>query len=145
LSVNAQPESAGRLQLRVELRAARLPWIGWLAWHYWFVIRRVDREDRWEVWQRAGAGGVSWGHLHCNLLPAERGVGGGASWLVQQWEHDAASALAARIESSPKAYPYKHHYRYWPGPNSNTYAQWVLGGDMALAWRGHGRGYVVPG
>ena len=33
-------------------------------------------------------------------------------------------------------------YRYWPGPNSNSYVAWVLeraGIEYALGWRGIGR------
>ncbi|MFU8816913.1 MAG: DUF3750 domain-containing protein [Pseudomonadales bacterium] len=125
----------------VELRAARIPFIGAIAHHHWFVVER-ERRDRWEVWQNAGAGGeCSWGHLHKNLLPADAGVGSGPSWVVKRWCGQAAGTLAARIERSPLTYPWCHKYHYWPGPNSNTYAQWVLDGALRLGRCGVGRGY----
>jgi hypothetical protein len=126
----------------VELRAARIPWIGWFAWHHWFVIVRPDARDRWEVWQSARAGGDSWGHLHRNLLPPDRGVGAGSSWVVQSWRESAAAELAQRIERSPAEYPFRERYHYWPGPNSNTYVQWVLGCRCRLSWHACGRGFI---
>jgi hypothetical protein len=61
--------------------------------------------------------------LHCNLKAPEADVGGGPTHLVAEWRGDAALALMRAIS---KAYPYCDTYRYWPGPNSNTYVAWVL-------------------
>jgi hypothetical protein len=131
--------------LGVELRAAKIPVIGWLAVHYWYVIRETQCTHRWEVWQRRDLKPESWGHLHKNLLPPQTGVGNGPSWLERQWDDSEAIALAAVITSSPTVYPYTHRYRYWPGPNSNTYVQWVLQQakvDHVLSWQGLGKGFV---
>ena len=49
-----------------------------------------------------------------------------------------------RVLESAEAYPFCHRYAYWPGPNSNTFAAWVLrkaGIRHALARRAIGRGY----
>ena len=135
--MNARRDGA----LVVELRAARIPRIGAVAHHHWLVVRAPGRAERWEVWQRPAAGGESWGHLHRNLLPAEQGVGGGGSWLAAAFEGDAAAALADRLARAATEYPWRHAYRYWPGPNSNTFAQWVLGTRHRLPWRGIGRSY----
>jgi hypothetical protein len=126
----------------VELRAARIPVIGWFAWHHWLVIERSGVRSRWEVWQTAGAGGQAWGHLHRDLLPPDVGVGRGPSWIVQQWQGEAGDELAWRIEASPVEYPFRERYRYWPGPNSNTYVQWILGCRWNLSWKGCGRGFL---
>ena len=127
----------------VELRAARIPVIGALAEHHWFVIVREGQGDRWEVWQHAHAGGESWGHLHRNLLPAVSGVGNGPSWVLREWEGDAAETVAARVERAIEDYPWRERYRYWPGPNSNTFVQWVLGEEFVLPCRAHGRRYAL--
>jgi hypothetical protein len=116
----------------VELRAAKIPVIGPIAWHHWFVLEQQGKRDRWEVWQAAGAGGESWGHLHRNLFPPERGVGNGDSWSVCRWDGTVARRLVERIEASPVTYPFCGFYWFWPGPNSNTYAQWVLGEQARL-------------
>lgn len=127
----------------VELRAARIPVIGFFAHHHWFVLHSGGGgHDRWEVWQDAEAGGeYCRGHLHKNLQLPEAGVGAGPSWLVQRWEGEAALPLWGRIEQSPDIYPWCFSYRYWPGPNSNTFVQWVLGKEFQLGRCGVGRRY----
>jgi hypothetical protein len=107
----------------VELRRAGIPFLGWLAAHYWFVVRDEQRCERWEVWQTKNAGGRSIGHLHCNLKPPEAHVGGGPTRLIAEWRGDQALALQRALSTD---YPYCDTYRYWPGPNSNTYVAWVL-------------------
>ncbi|CDN15112.1 MAG: DUF3750 domain-containing protein [Richelia sp.] len=111
----------------VELRAAKLPSIiGYIAVHYWFVIIRDSKIQRWEIWQYAGRCQESWGHLHKNLMPYESGVGNGGSWIEKEWQGETADILAKIIEKSHKTYEHNFLYRYYPGPNSNTYVQWVL-------------------
>lgn len=130
--------------LIVELRAAKIPWIGYLAVHYWYGIIRSEHSDRWEVWQTPGLSRESWGHLHKNLMPVTAGVGNGDSWIAAVWEGDLALRLAHIIETSPEYYPYCRQYRYFPGPNSNTYGQWVLtqaGLDYRLGFKALGQHY----
>lgn len=125
----------------VSLWAAKIPFIGMIADHHWFVIDRGGRQNRWEVWQKPHACSQSWGHLNLNLLPPTAGVGNGEAVLLQQWSADNAITLASRIEQSPEQYPWCHKYRYWPGPNSNTYVQWVLLGEHLLSHRAPGKRY----
>lgn len=125
----------------MDLWSARIPFLGRIAHHHWLVIRRGARADRWEVWQTPGECETAWGYLHCNLMPLSSGVGNGPGSLLQRWTSDAAVDLAARIESSPTTYPWRHRYRAFPGPNSNTYVQWALGSLHKLGWRGIGRDY----
>jgi len=126
----------------IELRAARIPVIGIIAHHHWLVVGQGEKRDRWEVWQRRDVGGESWGYLHLNLLPANAGVGNGPSWIVECWRGEVAEAIAARIECSVMDYPWCHRYHYWPGPNSNTYVQWVLDGRSALGRKAPGKWYA---
>ena len=114
--------------LTVELRGARIPVIGWFAHHYYFVVEREADSDRWEVWQHPGGSADCQGHVHKNLLPRDAGVGWGTSFAIQVWRGEEAQALAERIEASMTTYPYSDKYRYWPGPNSNTYVQWICSG-----------------
>lgn len=130
--------------LIVQLRAAKIPWIGYLAVHYWYGIIRPHQSDRWEVWQTPGLSVESWGYLQKNLMPVTAGVGNGNSWLAAIWEGDRALKLAQIIETSPQHYPYCDQYRYFPGPNSNTYSQWILtqaGLADRLSIKGIGRQY----
>ena len=111
---------------RVELRYAPLPSVlRYFAVHYWFVVYDDSGCHRWEVWQTKNAGGRSIGHVHCDLKPPEEGVGGGPARLAAVWTGEAAEKLKQVLERS-QSYPFCHRYRYWPGPNSNTFAAWVL-------------------
>ncbi|WP_413441177.1 DUF3750 domain-containing protein [Synechococcus sp. MIT S1220] len=132
----------------VELRAATIPGLpGFFADHYWLLLLRGAREsgyqscDRWEVWQHARQNETSWGHLHKNLLAPLQGVGNGPSRLIQQWTGDDALPIVEKIETSPSCYPFIHQYRYWPGPNSNTFAQWIVRGKIDLGVRAIGKSF----
>ncbi len=129
-------------KVSVDLWTARLPGLGRFVEHHWFVVRRPGIEDRWEVWQTPNAGGDSWGHLHRNLLRPSSGVGNGAGRLLRRWLGDDAVPFVERIESSPTKYPWLSRYRAFPGPNSNTFVQWVLESAYTIGWRGVGRRFA---
>jgi hypothetical protein len=133
--------------MTVQLWYAPLPFIGAIAVHHWFVVRDDAGEcHRWEVWQTKNAGGVSNGHVHCDLKAPEDGVGGGPSRLATEWHGSEAERICMALEA--KDYPYSERYRYWPGPNSNTFVAWVLrraGIQYALRWRGIGRHWKARG
>jgi hypothetical protein len=112
----------------VQLRCATLPSVlRPIAVHYWFTAfdPRVGAWQRWEVWQHRDAGGTSWGHVHLDLMRPDRPVGGGPCCVEAEWRGRAAQRLCAVLRLSPR-YRYRNLYRYWPGPNSNTYVAWVL-------------------
>jgi hypothetical protein len=112
--------------VKVELRYAPLPSVlRFFAVHYWFVVYDGAACHRWEVWQTKNAGGRSIGHVHCNLKGPNEGVGGGPARIAGVWTGEAAQKLKDVLESA-QSYPFCHRYRYWPGPNSNTFAAWVL-------------------
>jgi hypothetical protein len=127
--------------MELQLRAARIPIIGRIAHHHWLVVMDGGGPVRWEVWQRRDVGGVSWGHLHRDLMEFDRGVGNGSSWIVQVWRDEQAVAIADRLAIAPAVYPWRHRYLAWPGPNSNTFAQWALGEAEVLGWQGLGKRY----
>ena len=133
------------MNLKVDLRAAKIPYLGLIAIHYWFVILDYDYHERWEIWQSKHLVTTSWGHLHQNLMTVTQGVGNGDSWRETQWQGESAEILTEIIRESPSKYPYNHLYRYYPGPNSNTYAQWILDEaniSYSLESRGLGRNYL---
>jgi hypothetical protein len=130
--------------MRVELRYAPLPLIGAFAVHYWFVtVDATGTRHRWEVWQTKNAGGRSIGHVHCDLKAPEDGVGGGPSRLAAEWRGAEAAAIGKVLERAA-GYPHCQRYRFWPGPNSNTFAAWVLreaGIGQRLIWKAFGKGF----
>lgn len=112
--------------LKVELRSAKIPYLGLIADHFWFVIITETKKERWEVWQKPNCCKTSWGHLHKNLLPYDSAVGSGVSIVKHVFEGHDAHRLAAELIHSKTNYKSLNCYRYWPGPNSNTYVQSML-------------------
>ncbi len=129
----------------VSLWASKIPMLGKIADHHWFVIDDCGQQSRWEVWQTANAicndVGESWDHLHKDLLPPTQGVGNGVAYQLKSWTGSEAHYLIERIRQTPEQYPWCSKYRYWPGPNSNTYVQWVLLGQYNLGRKGLGKHY----
>ncbi len=78
------------------------------------------------VWQHSSQNHSSWRHLHKNLLPSRQGVGNGQSSLIEAWLDTDNLKLIYRLEEVPSHYPFMDLYRYWPGPNGNTFVQWVV-------------------
>ncbi|WP_095366393.1 DUF3750 domain-containing protein [Pseudoalteromonas sp. NBT06-2] len=114
-------------QIKVELRSAKIPYLGLIAEHFWFVIiNNNDHKERWEVWQKPDCCNTSWGHLHQDLLPFDSAVGTGMSSVESVFEGKNALALKAVIRQSKVNYKNRNCYYYWPGPNSNTYVQTML-------------------
>ncbi len=112
----------------VELRLARIPGpAGKVAAHYWLVTNREQQApERWEIWQSSNVRGESWGHLHKNLKAPHDGVGNGPSWVEQSWRGGEAARIVEILDQAPRIYPACDVYWVWPGPNSNTFVQWVL-------------------
>jgi len=131
----------------VQLRYATLPFpLGWFAVHYWFVVFEPGGAcHRWEVWQTKNAGGTSIGHVHCDLKSPDAGVGGGPARIAAQWSGEQAARIGKVLEKA-NSYPHCHRYLPWPGPNSNTFAAWVLreaGVAHELPWRALGRRFRI--
>ena len=122
LSMGAAPDEAV-----VQLRCAKIPHIEHIAAHCWFAEYDPNGRTwhRWEVWQKRGSGRGDWGHLRKNLMSASSGVGAGPAWVLAEWR-GSESARVSTVLNDPENYPYTDTYRYWPGPNSNTYVGWVL-------------------
>jgi len=134
------------MAVTVELRYASLPsLLRFVAVHYWFVVTDESGCHRWEIWQTKNAGGRSVGHLHCDLKPPQANVGGGPTRVAAVWTGEAALKLKEVLEKA-ESYPFCHKYWYWPGPNSNTFAAWVLrraGIRQALSPLALGKRYPV--
>ena len=124
----------GRNQVWVFCSRLPLP-LSAFAIHCWFVIAdRSNRLSRWEIWHTPIQCRHSWGYLHRNLFPVHWGIGifpGCSLWrwsprLLHYFDSPATDALVKAIESTPTQYPYRYLYNAFPGPNSNSYIQWVL-------------------
>jgi|CXWL01.1.fsa_nt_gi hypothetical protein len=108
----------------VRLYAAPIPNVTSYAVHPWFVIKKAAGHtlDRWEVWQ---IGDAPFGYVRKNQGAPEEGVGAGGVFVVAELRGDDAEKIIQFIESQSPSYPCRNSYSFL-GPNSNTYAQWVL-------------------
>lgn len=127
------------------------------AKHPWFVVNKKGEIKRWEVAHINLVSPKNWDHLYQDFLPPWQGIRvfrylpklNNKSTLVMKIEGDEnsiARKMADLIESSPTSYPFNKFYRF-SGPNSNTYAQWVLDHfpelTIKLPWSCIGKNYKV--
>ena len=135
-----------QIPLNVELRKAKIPIAGAIADHYWFVLHFDDKTtERWEVWHKKNSGPKCWGHVHLNLKLYDAGVGNGPSRVEKGWQGENAKKIAD-ILRNPEPYPWCNRYLLWPGPNSNTYVNWVLlksGVEYRLGFKAWGKAFAL--
>ncbi len=112
-------------QALVRLYSAPIPELEGIATHPWFIVKRKNANtySRWEVWQDAGG---LYGHVRQNFLTAESGVGAGGTYVIAELQGPVAESVVEFIYTESPTYPCKDNYVLFPGPNSNSYAQWVL-------------------
>ncbi len=126
-----------------------------LGTHPWFVVLKNGKISRWEVLWRESQCSTSWGHLHLNFLPHEKGIetfpfskkyhwSGKLISRVEGDENSLAKRMMDFIEKSEENYPFCYQYSVF-GPNSNTYAEWVIShfreSNFKLPWNSFGRYY----
>ncbi len=118
----------------VRLYAAPLACLETVAVHPWFVVKSADSTSfsRWEVWVQAEQ---PYGHVRKNMLPPTADLGSGEAYVLAERIGAEADLVVTFIETCSPAYPCRQTYVLLPGPNSSTYAQWVLdctGWDVTL-------------
>jgi hypothetical protein len=109
--------------------------LNFVAVHTWIVVSdKQNRVCRWEVWEKKIPIEDRWGYVHRNLFDPFQGIAinpffDSGFWTPEQlsyWEGDSALRLGKILAETSSEYPLRGEYRCWPGPNSNTYIQWVL-------------------
>lgn len=124
------------------------------ASHPWFVVNKQGLVSRWEVLFRDILHEARWGHLYENFFSPFQGIE--IFPFVQKYfwkgkllgyiEDETAKRVIEFIEKSPEIYPYRYKY-FLTGPNSNTYAQWVLDNSpdfkVKLPWNAFGKGCKI--
>jgi hypothetical protein len=62
-------------------------------------------------------------------------------------EGSPAAGFLKHIHEQYTAYPYEHIFSYYPGPNSNTFIQWLIDtgptNDFVLPWNAFGKAFEV--
>ena len=105
--------------------------------HSWIVTNNKGKINRWEVWEFKKQCKTSWGYVHLNLLKPWIGMNKGylgkglrfKSRLLGKIEGEKGSVAGKMIkfiEKNAKNYKYSQEYEYVPGPNSNTFIQWII-------------------
>ena len=60
-------------------------------------------------------------------------------------QNSLAYSMVEFIENNSRNYPYRDVYHFYPGPNSNTYIQWILDAfpeaNIKLPWNCFGKKY----
>ncbi|MDB5189784.1 MAG: hypothetical protein JWN49_110 [Parcubacteria group bacterium] len=127
------------------------------ASHPWFIINKKGTVSRW---------GVGWrptiynpkalsGHIATDAQPFFQGLRifhfvdtwhwkGHVVGIIEGDETSIAAQMINCIEHSPETYPFKDTYSFL-GPNSNTYAQWILNqfpeSGLRLPWNAVGKNF----
>ena len=110
--------------------AAPILGIELIAVHTWLVIKEAHATsfDRWEVLQTSGE---PYGHVRHNLMSPTDDMGAGSVYVVAEVIGTEAQAIVEFVDGESPLYSCRNTYVVFPGPNSNTYTQWILDGT---AW-----------
>jgi hypothetical protein len=121
-------------------------WRGWFAIHTWIATKRAD-EDFYTIYDVVGYRG-SYGDGVLAIRPdvPDRYWYGAKPRLLKSHQGAGAEALIEAIDAAARAYPWKHRYEAFPGPNSNTFTAWVARQvpalELDLPWSAIGSGYA---
>ncbi|HLC78624.1 MAG TPA: DUF3750 domain-containing protein [Candidatus Nanoarchaeia archaeon] len=127
-----------------------------LGYHPWIVINRKGKIARYEILQRVNKSQKNLGHLHLDLLPPYLGINCLPLSREVRWnsnllskiegeENSTAFKIGLFMENIVDLYPYRETYHVLPGPNSNTFIQWIIDkfpkSGFKLSWRAIGKNY----
>ena len=131
--------------------SSRLPFPLSFVTHCWIVSVKRGIIKRYEVLHRENNGN----YLHVDFWKPWLGVGKYLWNKDPRWESALLGSLEGKkgsiaekmtraLEKSSN-YPFKKKYHFFPGPNSNTFVQWILnafaGCGLRLPWTAFGKEY----
>ncbi len=134
---NKLPNWIGEEEYQVLFLTSPLPFPLHFAVHPWVLVMNGPNITRWEVWQRKNQNNPNcFGHVYCNYFPPLMGIRkshftnkphpvkiiGSIKGNQQSKAHEVVQFIT---ENAPN-YSFKNTYHYYPGPNSNTFIQWIL-------------------
>ncbi len=131
----------------VQVYAARVwGWRGIFADHTWVSVKRenADSYTVYEVvgWQRYQGKPV---RRIATDVPDRRWYGAEPK-ILYELRGEAAQQAAGKIHEAAMNYPYPNRYLAYPGPNSNTFTQWIIQSvpelNFRLPARAVGKGYI---
>ena len=99
---------------------------GRFAVHTWVSTKaaNADTYTNYQVigWHLRRRGTV----LSITQGPPDKPWFGSQPILLFELAGHSANELVERVDKAARAYPYAGEYTMWPGPNSNSFTQWVL-------------------
>ena len=132
----------------IEVYAAdAFSWRGWFAVHTWIAVKPQDATE-YTVYEVVGwrvKSGLPALREYQTATPDRYWYGARPEKLLSI-EGDKANQLIPQITAAVARYPWANEYTLFPGPNSNTFPQWVglqvpeLG--LELPFRALGSGYA---
>ena len=132
-SANIAPLAIETHEAVIQVYAARtFNWRGMFAVHTWIAVK-PENAKHYSVYQSIG-----W-RLFMNLSPVveaedtpDRYWFDKTPQVILDIRGSAAEKLIPEIVAAVKSYPYTNEYRYWPGPNSNTFISFIARSVPAL-------------
>lgn len=103
------------------------PLVG-VARHPWVALRERNGQlwERWEV-MCCPDGGEHGTVRRTHIDPLDdHGGGGGDVRLHGVWRGRQAERIIACVREAAPRYPYRDEYLVWPGPNSNTFVDYLI-------------------
>ena len=132
----------------IEVYAAdAFSWRGWFAVHTWIAVKPQDAAE-YTVYEVVGwrvKSGLPALREYKTATPDRYWYGAKPEQLLSI-KGDKARRLIPQISDAVARYPWANEYTLFPGPNSNTFPQWVglqvpeMG--LALPFRPLGSGYA---
>jgi hypothetical protein len=123
------------------------------ARHNWFVANQKGKLKRWELFykkNRKSQLGYIWNYEKGFSRALRKFLWNKNShWKESNLEEiiqgEKAKKIINFIENSINEYPFKENYLFYPGPNSNTYVQWIIDNspelNIQLSWNSFGKNY----
>ncbi len=125
-SAGLAPDPATTPEAIIQVYGAKAySWRGYFGIHTWIAVKPTQAKNYtvYEVigWlQRRKMSVVS---IHSD--GPDRYWYGNLPEVLLEKRGDNVDALIEKIDQAARSYPYSHHYRIWPGPNSNTFIAWI--------------------
>jgi len=111
----------------VAVKCARLPehmpWYSTFAEHSWFDVRNDVGWTRIEVISRSS--GVRVRRIPASEARSDERWGGRQVHVLAVYTGEDAKQLVPAMLAKAKTYPHALGYQPWPGPNSNTFVEWL--------------------
>ena len=126
------------------------------ARHHWFVTNNKGKLNRWEVMMYNNLSKQCKGHVCKNHSPVTQGINKFIWRQTPRWKSKLKAQISGKkgsiaekmviyIEKNAMKDPLKEVYHIFPGPNSNTFIQWIINkfpkSGFKLGWRAIGKNY----